>query len=118
MSKESLEQFINQVAESEELQARIGDEIDGDGLIALGAENGFEFTTEDLQETAKISDEELDEVAAGTGKNYLVQYKESDLNFIDRLAEHEGISYYFQNSNCENRMLLAKFHSPSVKVHR
>ncbi len=39
MSKESLEQFINQVAESEELQARIGDEIDGDGLIALGTEN-------------------------------------------------------------------------------
>ena len=79
---------------------------------------GFEFTTEDLQETAKISDEELDEVAAGTGKNYLVQYKESDLNFVDRLAEHEGISYYFQNSNSENRMLLAKFHSPSLKVHR
>jgi|TARA_B100002003_G_scaffold173289_1_gene161174 hypothetical protein len=28
MSKENLEQFMNQVAESEELQARIGDEID------------------------------------------------------------------------------------------
>jgi len=47
-----------------------------------------------------------------------VQYKESDLNFVDHLAEHEGISYYFTNSNSENRMLLAKFHSPSLKVHR
>ena len=28
MSKENLEQFMNQVAESEELQARIGAEID------------------------------------------------------------------------------------------
>ena len=28
MSKKSLEQFINQVAESEELQAKIGEEID------------------------------------------------------------------------------------------
>ena len=101
MRKESLEQFINQVAESEELQARIGDEIDGDGLIALGTENGFEFTTEDLQETAKISDEELDEVAAGTGWSYLVRHEESDLDFVDRSAARDGVSYYFRNSDSE-----------------
>ncbi len=118
MSKENLEQFMNQVADSEELQTRIGEEIDADSLIALGAENGCEFTAEELTAGAELSDEELDEVAAGTGKNSLVQYKESDLNFVDRLAEHEGISYYFQNSNSENRMLLARFHSPSLNVHR
>ena len=48
MSKENLEQFMNQVTASEELQARIGDEIDAESLITLGAENGYDF--EDLQE--------------------------------------------------------------------
>jgi len=65
MSKESLEQFMNQVAESEELQAKIGEEIDVDALIALGAECGCEFTAEELQESAELSDEELDGVAGG-----------------------------------------------------
>ena len=40
---------MNQVTASEELQARIGDEIDAETLIALGAECGCEFTAEDLQ---------------------------------------------------------------------
>ena len=65
MSKENLERFMNQVAESEELQARIGEEIDAEALIALGAECGCEFTVEELQESAELSDEELDGVAAG-----------------------------------------------------
>jgi len=37
MSKENLDQFIQKVADSEELQARIGEEMDADSLIALGA---------------------------------------------------------------------------------
>ncbi|MBT6198903.1 MAG: Nif11-like leader peptide family natural product precursor [Bacteroidetes Order II. Incertae sedis bacterium] len=65
MSKESLEQFIRQVADSEELQAKIGEEIDAETLIALGAELGCEFTGEDLQEASELSDEELDDVAGG-----------------------------------------------------
>jgi predicted ribosomally synthesized peptide with nif11-like leader len=65
MSKESLEKFMSQVAESEELQARIGEEIDGNTLIALGAECGCEFTAEDLQKSAELSDEELDGIAGG-----------------------------------------------------
>ncbi|MDP7524368.1 MAG: Nif11-like leader peptide family natural product precursor [Arenicellales bacterium] len=36
MSKENLDQFIQQVTDSEELRARIGEEIDADALIALG----------------------------------------------------------------------------------
>jgi len=69
MSKERLEQFMNQVAESEELQARIGEEIDGDALIALGAEHGFEFNTEELNELSseptELTDDDLDSVAGG-----------------------------------------------------
>ena len=70
MSKENLEQFMSKVADSEELQARIGEEIDTEALIALGAECGCEFTAEELQDSAELSDEELDGVAGGrrTGK--------------------------------------------------
>ncbi len=49
MSRENLEQFMNKVAESEELQAKIGEEIDAEALIALGAECGYEFTAEEVQ---------------------------------------------------------------------
>ena len=66
MSKEGLEQFMVQMAESEALQARIGEEIDAESLVALGAEHGFEFSVEDLQESAELSDDELDGVAGGT----------------------------------------------------
>ncbi len=48
MSKENLEQFMNQIAGSEELQAKIGEEIDTESLIALGAECGCEFTADEL----------------------------------------------------------------------
>ena len=63
MSKENLDQFIQKVTDSEELQARIGEEMDADSLIALGAENGCEFTADDLTSGAALSDVELDGVA-------------------------------------------------------
>ena len=65
MSKETLEQFMEQVAYSEALQAQIGEEIDAEALISLGAECGCAFTAEDLHESAELSDEELDGVAGG-----------------------------------------------------
>ena len=65
MSKENLDQFIQKVTDDEELQARIGEEIDADSLIALGAEHGCEFTAEDLAQNVELSDEELDGVAGG-----------------------------------------------------
>ena len=68
MSKENLEQFMDQVADSGELQAQIGEGIDAESLIALGAEHGCEFTAAELQETAELSDDELDEVAGGRRK--------------------------------------------------
>ena len=65
MSQESLGWFMQKVGETEELQARIGEEIDADALIALGAEHGFEFSVEDLHESAELSEDELDTVAGG-----------------------------------------------------
>ena len=67
MSKENLEQFMSKVADSEELQAKIGEEIDAEALIALGAECGCEFTAEELSEAAELTDDELDSIAGGVG---------------------------------------------------
>ena len=67
MSKENLDQFIQQISDSEELQTRIGDEMDAETLIALGAEHGCDFTADDLTAGAELSDEELDGVAGGSG---------------------------------------------------
>ena len=65
MSKENLDQFIQKVADSEELRARIGDEIGVDSLIALGVEHGCEFTADDLTAGVELSDEELEGVSGG-----------------------------------------------------
>ena len=88
MSKENLEQFMEKVGESEELQTTIGEEIDIDAMIALGAENGFEFNAEDLEGATELSDEELDGVAGGIevvivgtgvhGRKYRVRTKLQD----------------------------------------
>jgi len=77
MSKESLDQFVQKVTDSEELQARIGEEIDTDAFITLGAEHGCEFTADDLTAGAELSDEELDGVAGGIKlpKEYRVNFK-------------------------------------------
>ena len=72
MSKESLERFMEKVGNDDELRVSIESQLDSDGnisvdaLIALGAENGCEFTTEDLTQNVELSDEELDAVAGGS----------------------------------------------------
>ena len=65
MSKENLEQFMKQIDSSEDLQSRIGDEIAGDDLVALGAEHGYEFSVEELSGLGELSDQELEGVAGG-----------------------------------------------------
>ena len=75
MSKENLEQFIQQISDSEELQTRIGEEIDAEALIALGAECGCEFTAEELQGAAQLCDEDLDEMAGGNYVKFVGWYK-------------------------------------------
>ena len=67
MSKENLERFMTRVADSKELQAKIGEEITGDALVALGAAHGCEFSIEDVdvQGGAALSDKQLEGVAGG-----------------------------------------------------
>ena len=65
MSKENFEHFMKQVADSQELQAKIGAEITGDTLVALGASHGFEFSIADVQAGAELSDAELEGLSGG-----------------------------------------------------
>jgi type VI secretion system secreted protein VgrG len=39
-------------------------------------------------------------------REYCVQYGESDLDFVQRLMEHEGIFYFFEFADGEHRMIL------------
>jgi type VI secretion system secreted protein VgrG len=43
--------------------------------------------------------------------NYCVQYRETDLNFVCRLLEHEGIYFYFTHDAREHTMVLADSYS-------
>lgn len=41
-------------------------------------------------------------------RQYCVQYRESDFDFVSRLMEEEGIFYYFKHENGKHTMLLCK----------
>ena len=94
MSKENLEQFMSKVADSEELQAKIGEEIDAEALIALGAECGCEFTAEELQESAELSDDELDTVSGGRqGPKSKKQMTRKSVSYVVQAGRKNFINY-------------------------
>ncbi|HEY6919891.1 MAG TPA: type VI secretion system tip protein TssI/VgrG, partial [Tabrizicola sp.] len=40
-------------------------------------------------------------------RDYCVQYRETDLNFVQRLMEHEGIFYHFDHSDGDHTLVLS-----------
>jgi type VI secretion system secreted protein VgrG len=40
-------------------------------------------------------------------REYCVQYRETDLNFVQRLMEHEGIFYHFDHADGEHTLVLS-----------
>jgi type VI secretion system secreted protein VgrG len=40
-------------------------------------------------------------------RDYCVQYRESDFNFVSRLMEEEGICYFFEHENGKHTLILA-----------
>jgi len=55
----------------------------------------------------QLSDFKLDLKAQYEKKEYCVQYRETDFNFISRLLEDEGICYFFQHDNGRHTLVLA-----------
>lgn len=44
--------------------------------------------------------------AGGSPREYCVQHNESDLNFVSRLLEEEGIAYYFVHEDSKHKLVL------------
>ncbi|GLS31136.1 type VI secretion system secreted protein VgrG [Mesorhizobium albiziae] len=40
-------------------------------------------------------------------RDYCVQYDETDLDFVQRLLEHEGVMYFFEHGDGEHKLILA-----------
>ena len=58
------------------------------------AANGFSDFKMDLTNTYKP-------------RNYCVQYRESDFNFVSRLMEYEGIFYFFEHDKAKHTLIIA-----------
>jgi type VI secretion system secreted protein VgrG len=48
--------------------------------------------------------------------DYLVQYRESDFNFVSRIMEQEGIYYYFTHQDKKHTLVLSDSYSSHQKV--
>lgn len=61
---------------------------------------------------------DFDERLSGTYRNrtYCVQYRETDLDFLDRLLENEGIYYFFEHLDGKHTLVLADSYSAHSKV--
>ena len=55
---------------------------------------------------AGIKDFEFNLMADYTKREYCVQYRETDFNFVSRLLEEEGLYYYFEHKNGKNNLVF------------
>ncbi len=53
-------------------------------------------------------------------RDYVVQYRETDFNFVSRLMEEEGVYYYFQHGPSGHQMVLGNtpHHHPELRPGR
>jgi type VI secretion system secreted protein VgrG len=54
-----------------------------------------------------FSDYKLQLQGSYTARDYCVQYRETDFNFVSRLLEEEGIFYFFEQSEDKHTLVLA-----------
>ncbi len=60
----------------------------------------------------KVTDYRFSLSADPPKREYCVQYRESDFNFVSRLLEEEGIFYFFEHANGKHTLVMAD--KPSV----
>jgi len=78
------------------------------GLRIFQARKTQQIVTQVLQEHG-ITDVEwrLKDAAAYTPRDYCVQYRETDLDFVSRLLEEEGIAYHFDHAREKATLVLS-----------
>ncbi len=61
---------------------------------------------------------DFEERLSGTYRQwvYCVQYRETDLNFVTRLLEHEGIYYFFEHQEGKHLLILADGYSAHARI--
>lgn len=64
-----------------------------------------EIIEEELKK-AGFTSQDYEIKCKGKPQEYIVQYIESDLNFIQRLCEHHGISYYFKHEESAAKVVF------------
>jgi type VI secretion system secreted protein VgrG len=67
---------------------------------------------EDVFQSRGFSDYKLSLTASYDQREYCVQYRETDFNFVSRLMEQYGIFYFFEHKDGKHTMVLAD--SPSA----
>ncbi len=74
---------------------------------------------EDVLKTAGFAPEEYEvrsNARAYPKREYVVQYQESDLDFLQRLLEHEGISYFFEHDDERGKVVFGDAPTAFVPV--
>jgi type VI secretion system secreted protein VgrG len=70
----------------------------------------------DVAKAAGFSDFKLKLQGTYASRDYCVQYRETDFNFLSRLMELEGIHYYFEHQDGKHIMVLADDPSAHTKI--
>ncbi|RQR79222.1 type VI secretion system tip protein VgrG [Burkholderia sp. Bp9012] len=78
-----------------------------------------ELTTEDIlaqvfQQYGKLAVYEFRLSKAAPNRSYCTQYKETDLDFVQRLMQEDGLYYYFEHKKGEHKLIIAD-NSPAAK---
>ncbi|MFQ5757346.1 MAG: type VI secretion system Vgr family protein [Acidiferrobacterales bacterium] len=77
----------NQIFQDKSIDEIIGDELEDSGLTS----DDYEFRLTGTYDP----------------REYVVQYEETDFNFISRLMEHEGIFYFFEYTEAGEKLVMA-----------
>jgi type VI secretion system secreted protein VgrG len=76
-----------------------------------------DIVMQELQASSLITVE--NDAGATEKRDFVVQYRETDFNFISRLMEHAGLYYYFTHDNGSHKMVIldqASKHKPTPNL--
>jgi type VI secretion system secreted protein VgrG len=94
----TLRQIVNAVLTGDpKMSLRDGAEVeDDDGSLTFTPAD--EIFTWRVNDTSRLDDKRV--------RSYVVQYNESDFDFVSRLLEEEGLSYHFENGDGKSLLVI------------